>query len=286
MTMREPVVAGMFYPGEASECTREIEIYLSAVLLPEEPFELVAGIVPHAGWAYSAATAAHVMAALADEDPDTVVLFGAVHRWGIPGAAAYASGAWRTPLGALEVDAELAQAVLAATGFVRDVPAAHDEEHAIEVQLPFIKHLLPTARILPIAVPPIAEAPEIGRAVACAVQQLGRRVVALGSTDLTHYGPRYGLAPAGAGQAALDWTHENDRRVLALMTSLDAEGVLREVKAHHNACGAGAVAATIAYAQELGATEGLLLHYTTSHEVMPLGPARDLVGYGAVALAK
>jgi AmmeMemoRadiSam system protein B len=94
------------------------------------------------------------------------------------------------------------------------------------------------------------------------------------------------LAPAGVGQTALDWTHENDRRVLALMASLDAEGVLREVKAHQNACGAGAVAAALAYAQEMGATEGLLLHYTTSHEVMPLGQARDLVGYGAVALAK
>jgi hypothetical protein len=286
MTIREPVVAGMFYPGEASECTREIEIYLSAVHLPQEPLELVAGIAPHAGWAYSAETAAHVMAALADEDPETVVLFGAVHMWGIPGAGMYASGAWRTPLGDLEVDAELAQAVLVETRFVRDAPAAHAQEHAIEVQLPFIKHLLPTARILPIAVPPIAEAPEIGRAVARAVLQLGRRAVALASTDLTHYGPRYGLAPAGVGQTALDWTHENDRRVLALMASLDAEGVLREVKAHQNACGAGAVAAALAYAQEMGATEGLLLHYTTSHEVMPLGQARDLVGYGAVALAK
>jgi len=276
----------MFYPGDAGACTREIEAYLSAVQLPEELPELVAGIVPHAGWAYSAETAAHVMAALFDGEPETVVLFGAVHMWGIPGAAMYASGAWRTPLGDLEVDAELADAVLAETRFVRDAPAAHAQEHAIEVQLPFVKHLLPAARIVPIAVPPIAEAPDVGRAVARAVQQLGRRAVALGSTDLTHYGPRYGLAPAGVGQSALDWTHENDRRVLTLIESLDAEGVLREVREHHNACGAGAVAATITYAQEAGATRGLLLHYATSHEVMPLGQARDLVGYGAVALAK
>ena len=199
MTMREPVVAGMFYPGEASECTREIEIYLSAVLLPEEPFELVAGIVPHAGWVYSAATAAHVMAALADEDPETVVLFGAVHRWGIPGAAAYASGAWRTPLGALEVDAELAQAVLAATGFVRDVPAAHAEEHAIEVQLPFIKHLLPPRASCPSPCHPLPRRPRLGVRWRARCSSLAGASVALGSTDLTHYGPRYGLAPAGVG---------------------------------------------------------------------------------------
>lgn len=286
MTIREPVVAGMFYPADARACTREIDAYLAAAQLPEEPLDLVAGIVPHAGWAYSAETAAYVMAALADEDPETVVLFGAVHLWGVPGAALYGGGAWRTPLGDIEVDVELAQAILVESHFVVDEPDAHAREHAIEVQLPFLRHLLPRARIVPIAVPPIAEAPEIGCAVARAVRQVGRHVVALGSTDLTHYGPRYGHAPAGEGQAALDWTLANDRRVLALIEQLDAQGVLREAKAHQNACGAGAVAATIAYAREAGATSGLTLHYTTSHEVMPLGQARDLVGYGAVALVK
>lgn len=283
---RDPIVAGMFYPADAHECTREIEAYLRAVRMPEELLEAVAAIVPHAGWAYSAETAAHGLISLTEQEPETVVLFGAVHVWGVPGAALYDGGAWRTPLGELEVDDELAQAVLNAERLVIASPEAHSQEHAIEVQLPFIKQLLPETRILPLAMPPIAEAVQVGRAVAQAAQELGRRVVALGSTDLTHYGPRYGLTPVGVGNDALAWAHENDRRVLALMEALDADGVLREVRAHHNACGAGAVAATIGFAIELGATHGVLLHYTTSHEVMPMGRPRDFVGYGAVALVK
>jgi len=286
MNVREPVVAGMFYPGSARECTREIEACLAAVELPEESLDLVGGIVPHAGWTYSAATAAYVFAALADAEPETVVFFGAVHMWGVPDASVYAAGAWRTPLGDVVVDAELAQAIMEDTKFVHNEPAAHAQEHSIEVQLPFVRHLLPSARIVPIAMPPIAESVTVGRAVAQAVQRLGRRVAVIGSSDLTHYGPRYGMTPAGTGEAALEWAHDNDRRVLALVETLDAEGVLREVRAHHNACGAGAVAATLAYAAAAGATRGVLLDYTTSHEVMPMGEPRDLVGYGAVALVK
>ncbi|NLX37441.1 MAG: AmmeMemoRadiSam system protein B [Chloroflexi bacterium] len=286
MTVREPVVAGLFYPADPRSCTREIEAYLGAVELPDEPLDFVAGIAPHAGWTYSAETAAHTLLALAQQEPDTVVLFGAVHMWGVPGASIYAEGAWRTPLGDLPVDAELAQAVGAASALVRAVPSAHAQEHSIEVQLPFVRHLLPRASILPIAVPPIAESSDIGRAVARATQQLGRRAVALGSTDLTHYGPRYSNTPAGVGEEGLRWTHENDRRVLSRIEQLDAPGVLSEVRAHHNACGAGAVAAAIGFAVELGATRGMLLHYTTSYEVMPLDAPSDLVGYGAMALVR
>ncbi|MGI6376623.1 MAG: AmmeMemoRadiSam system protein B [Anaerolineae bacterium] len=286
MTVREPVVAGMFYPDDARRCTREIEAYLDAVQLPDQELDCVGGIVPHAGWTYSAATAAHTLLALAQQEPQTVVLFGAVHMWGVPGASVYGEGAWRTPLGDVQVDVELAQAAVTASALVRPVAAAHAQEHSIEVQLPFVQHLLPRASILPIAMPPIAESPDIGRAVARAAQQLGRRIVVVGSTDLTHYGPRYGMAPAGVGEAGLQWTHENDRRMLALVEQLDAPGVLREARAHHNACGAGAVAAAIASAVELGAQRGVLLHYTTSHEVLPLGEPSDLVGYGAVALVR
>ncbi|MEN6480089.1 MAG: AmmeMemoRadiSam system protein B [Anaerolineales bacterium] len=286
MAVREPAVAGTFYPAGARECTREIEAYLAAVELPEEPLDAVAGIVPHAGWAYSGQTAAHTLLALAQQEPETVVLFGTVHMWGVPGACVYGTGSWRTPLGDIAVDTELAQAVLAASPFVRDLPSAHAQEHSIEVQLPFIRYLLPTARIVPIAMPPIAEAPVIGRAVARAVQQLGRAAVAVGSTDLTHYGPNYGFTPVGIGEAGLEWTHENDRRVLTLIEQLDAEGVLREARAHHNACGPGAVSAAIAFALEAGATRGVLLDYITSHEVLPLGQPRDLVGYGAVVFVR
>ena len=77
----------------------------------------------------------------------------------------------------------------------------------------------------------------------------------------------------------------NDRRLLDLVTAMRAADIVPEAQAHHNACGAGAIAAAIAFAQEMGAQEGLLLHYTTSHDVLPTGRPSDLVGYGAVVFA-
>lgn len=284
MPLRSPIVAGMFYPAHEAACRREVETFLAQASCALEGCEVVAGIVPHAGWTYSGLTAAHVYASLDRQHPaDTVVLFGAVHSWRVVMPSVFAAGRWRCPLGHTAVDEELAQEVLrCGDGALADNPSAHLDEHSIEVQLPFLACVCPEARILPIAVPPMPDAGAIGTVVAQCVRALGRRAVAVGSTDLTHYGARYGLAPAGVGEGALQWIHENDARVLDLMVRLRGDDILSEVEAHHNACGAGAVAATIGYATAMGATRGQIAHYTTSHEVAPMGPASDMVGYGAV----
>jgi AmmeMemoRadiSam system protein B len=108
--------------------------------------------------------------------------------------------------------------------------------------------------------------------------------VSVGSSDLTHYGPRYGMAPVGTGQKALDWTRENDQRILDLIVQMRPQDVVEEAGSHYNACGAGAIAAAMGFAAESGATQGRILHYTTSYDVMPMGRPADMVGYGAVAL--
>ncbi|NLG50622.1 MAG: AmmeMemoRadiSam system protein B [Chloroflexi bacterium] len=283
MPVRNPVVAGRFYPAQERACREEVEKYLRQA----KPFVaeryIQGGLVPHAGWTFSAPTAGRVLAALgAQEAPETVVLFGAVHSWGVDRPSMYGSGAWRTPLGELLIDEELADKLRQTNSGLLDRPEAHAGEHSIEVQLPFIKYLFPDACILPISTPPLPSAVTLGQTVARVVQELDRRVVALGSSDLTHYGPQYGLAPAGVGEPGLEWAKQNDARVLDLATRMLPEDVLEEAHAHHNACGAGAIAATIAFAAARGATEGVLLHYTTSHEVMPMGRPTDFVGYGAV----
>ena len=284
MPLRSPIVAGMFYPAHEAACRREVEAFLAQASCALEGCEVVAGIVPHAGWTFSGLTAAHLYAPLLEQGPvDTVVLFGAVHSWRVTKPSVFGAGRWRCPLGHLSVDEELAREVLRCSdGALADDPSAHLDEHSIEVQLPFLVCVCPQAQILPIAMPPMPGAEEIGALVAECVRSLGRRAIAIGSTDLTHYGPRYGLAPAGVGASALQWIHANDARVLDLMVQMRGGDILGEVEAHHNACGAGAVAATIGYAASAGATRGHLAHYTTSHEVAPVGPASDMVGYGAV----
>lgn len=284
MPLRSPIVAGMFYPAHEAACRREVEAFLAQASCDLDGCEIVAGIVPHAGWAFSGVTAAHVYALLAKQgNVDTVVLFGAVHSWRVLAPSVFSSGRWRCPLGYTAVDEELAREVVrCSNGALADDASAHLDEHSIEVQLPFLACTTPRASILPIAMPPVPEAQDLGALVAECARSLGRRAVAIGSTDLTHYGPRYGMAPAGVGEGALRWVHTNDARVLDLMARLQGDAILHEVETHHNACGAGAVAATIGYAVTMGAARGHIVHYTTSYEVSPLGPASDMVGYGAV----
>lgn len=281
---REPVVAGMFYPVDPDRCAAEVAHLLQEARRAAPEAGFFAGLVPHAGWAYSGSVAAKTFAALAESGtPRTVVIFGAVHAWGVGRPSIYARGSWNTPLGALEVDEALAADILRqGQGKIVDNPRAHSEEHSIEVQLPFVRYLFPEAAIVPLAVPPTEDATTVGAAVARAAEPRRTEVFILGSTDLTHYGPRYGFAPRGTGPQALAWAKENDRRLLDATVHMRAGEIVAQATSDHSACGAGAIAATVAAAAALGATRGVLLEHTTSHEVRPMGSPTDFVGYAAV----
>ncbi|MGQ9651581.1 MAG: AmmeMemoRadiSam system protein B [Phycisphaerae bacterium] len=258
MPIREPA-AGQFYPASRKQCEQEIAALLAGVGEEAEFTGLaVGGIVPHAGWVFSGAVGVEVLALLARQTAvETFVVFGAMHRYGGRAAGAvFASGAWETPLGRIVVDKELADAVLAGSELLADDAGAHELEHAIEVQVPFIQHLAPSARILPIIVPPSASAPRVGAVVAEQGKALGRRAVFVGSTDLTHYGPRYRFTPMGDGPEAFRWAKEvNDRRLLELVEALKSDQIVPEAIEHHNACGSGAVAAAMEASKVMGPTE-------------------------------
>jgi hypothetical protein len=224
-------------------------------------------IVPHAGWVYSGSTAALGLAGIGGAKPEAVVFFGAVHGPDVNAASLYARGTWHTPLGGLEIDEDLADRFATAPLVTKD-SQAHRYEHSIEVQLPILKRLLPEVEIVPISVRPGPEAVEIGRSCAQHVLASGRRVAFVGSTDLTHYGPAFGFEPHGRGQEGIRWAKQvNDRRLVGLIQAMDAEGVVPEAEMNHNACGAGAVAATIAAMRELGAVGYAELRHTCSAEV-------------------
>jgi AmmeMemoRadiSam system protein B len=167
MMVREPVVAGRFYPATRRECLEHI-----SALLPKAPFEggparPVAGIVPHAGWFFSGATALAVLGAIcAKRVPRTFVIFGAVHTGGVRQSAVFSSGGWQTPMGLAEIDERLAGEILArGAGLLADDPQAHEDEHGIEVQVPLVQHFAPEAKIVPIAVLPDEKAAAVGRLV-------------------------------------------------------------------------------------------------------------------------
>jgi AmmeMemoRadiSam system protein B len=292
LPIRRPAVAGVFYPDDPERCRFEVDHYLktalSSAVETSAQTKVLGGLAPHAGWSYSGAVAARSLGLVADADVQTVIVFGAVHRLRGRGAAVYSSGSWITPVGEIRIDEEFARDVLKASPhFVEDLEA-HGPEHSIEVEVPFLQAAAPSATLLPIMMPPIAEAAQLGRIVAQCAQALGRRVLFFASSDLTHYGPRFEFVPAGIGDAGIRWAKDvNDRRLLDRVVALDAEGIVPEAREHQNACGPGAIAATIAACQELGATRGFILEHTSSSEVLARGGETmvDAVGYASAVFA-
>jgi predicted class III extradiol MEMO1 family dioxygenase len=305
MQIRQPVVAGQFYPQDRETCLAEIHECLPAEVPGEGlPEPLVGGLVPHAGWTFSGALAALVFAAVKRQrgTVGTFVICGAAHGYFGSQPAVDGSDAWETPLGRTNIDGSVRQ-VLLDRGVVIADSSAHRHEHSIEVQVPFIQHLFPDARIVPIIVPASESALALGNALADVSRahsalEAGKSShppsairspespVFIGSTDLTHYGPRYGFTPMGVGAEALHWACEvNDRQFLDLALSLEPQHLLANALENGNSCGPGAAAAVIMAAQQLGAKKGLLLAHTNSNEIMlrELGTSsRDSVGYAAI----
>jgi AmmeMemoRadiSam system protein B len=289
MQKRKPIVAGQFYPGGQKECIEEVKACLDEALINQPlPETIVAGLVPHAGWTFSGTTAAIVFAAVKQRhtNVDTFVIFGAAHGYYGRSPAVYDKGSWVTPLGEIAIDEEFAAAVIESGTAVSDIDA-HDSEHSMEVQAPFVQHLFPGARILPILTPPNEQSIKLGEIVASIISSdQERKIVCLGSTDLTHYGPRYGFSPMGAGKKGLQWAMEvNDKQFIDFALKLEPQKMLDTAAENYNACGPGAAAAAVTAARSLGKTKGVLLAHTNSNEVMlkKMGcGSAESVGYAAI----
>ena len=288
METRKPIVAGQFYPLQHESCVDEINAFCDQIVPFESlPQTIAAAIVPHAGWAFSGSLAAMAFSAIKQQHDKvhTFVIFGAAHSYFGRSPAMYPSGSWTTPIGESVIDEELARQLLNQGVAVSDAHA-HAAEHSIEVQVPFVQHLFAGAKIVPIIVPPGEQAVSLGKAVAEIVSQTEKKIVCIGSTDLTHYGPRYGFTPMGTGAEALQWaTVVNDKQFIDLAVKLQAEQMLTNAAENCNACGPGAAAAAVEAAKKLGKTKGMLLAHTNSNKVMAerKGPtSSDCVGYAAI----
>jgi len=291
MMIREPIVAGQFYDAKPERCRAAVERLLADYQPVSSPTGCwYGGLVPHAGWMCSGAVAAHVLTTLATtRTPSTIVLFGGVHRYIGRVAAMFSHGRWTTPLGPIEIDNRLAERIGGHTNLIADDPYAHEEEHSIEVQLPLIKHLFPEAKIVPIMVPVMPAAHEVGEAVVRTLSSYEYDALIVGTTDLTHYGPRYGFTSEGVGAKANAWAKQvNDKRFVDLVRQLKHDKLVAEASQYRNACSSGAAAATVGAVRALGATEGILLEQTSSSEVLGASGHEDMsdsVGYAGIVFA-
>jgi AmmeMemoRadiSam system protein B len=293
----------MFYPAGAMPCREAARSLMDRARLAQRPQpgadrsagrRWVGAVVPHAGWVCSGAIAAQAIAELAASNaapPEVVVVFGAIHTpVDIDFAALDAHDAWQTPGAETELAVDLSRGLVASSdsGLFAVEPRLHRNEHAVEVEVPLIREAWPNATLLPIEVPAIDDAVEMGRRTARLIASAGARAVYLASSDLTHYGPAYRFAPAGVGLQGLAWARDNDRRLLDRVMTLAAEDVVPEARTHANACGPGAIAAMLAACREAGAaSEARLLRHANSYETLAAvapQPPTDAVGYAAVVV--
>jgi hypothetical protein len=288
MKVRKASFAGSWYPATAVECEREIRHFLKDPGISEIPdADYIGGIVPHAGWYFSGHLACRVIAAMSGGDsrekPDVVAVFG-MHLH--PGSAPriMTDGAWETPFGNIDIAADLAGRLARKFSFAAETPDHFSPDNTIELQLPFIKYFFKTSRLIPIGAPPSAVSLDIARTLAETAREENISIKMVGSTDLTHYGPNYGFAPAGSGSRAADWTrNQNDRNAIDRMLAMDPQGVINEALSGQNACCAGAAAAAIAGTQALGASRGQLVGYSSSYDKHP---SDSFVGYAGLLFRK
>lgn len=285
MMIREPAVAGTFYPATPDECGRALdECFAERGVEQAVDDPIIGGLVPHAGWVCSGMIAARVFSAIAAQrTPEVVVIFGAAHRSIGAEGAVFPGGKWNTPLGSMTVDERLGERVMGHTNLIADDPYAHEAEHSIEVQVPLIQRLWPEAKLLPITVPPTDRSVEVGDAVGRTLTSYNYNAIVIASSDLTHYGSRYGFTPQGRGDDGLDWAKNvNDRRLIDRMLALDAGGIVPETREHRNACGGGAIAAAMTAAKTMGAQRGVLLEHATSRETLGMSGDGNAVGYAGI----
>jgi MEMO1 family protein len=281
MTATRKAVARNFYPGD---CAAEINGFLSGFKPPEAlPERLIGGVVPHAGWSYSGATAARTLYTLSRHiEPESCIVFGADHT-GLHRPGIYPKGAWATPLGELRIDEVLSDAILdQLPELVTADPNDHQYEHSIEVISPMLKQFWPALPFVPIIVPAVHSSVILGKSLGELVLKLYRPTLFLASSDLTHYGMLYDFDPLGEGADALQWMKHNDRRMIERLLNLDENSIVNEARSNRNACGSGALAALLAALSIAGVKKGYLIEYTTSFDSEPGEVFSTGVGYAGI----
>ncbi len=271
--IREPAVAGMFYPDRPETLNRDVKTYLANAQREKISGEVVALISPHAGYMYSGQVAAYAYKLIEGKSYDAVVIVAPSHHSLFKGASIYDRGGFRTPLGVIPVDAELSRKMMEQWKGIQFLPEAHSQEHSLEVQLPFLQVVSKPFKLVPIVMEPYwrwESCQSLARAIADAVR--GRNVLLIASTDLSHF-------------HSYEKAVELDRVVLNDIEKLDPEALDRDLKNDRTeACGGGPVVTVMLAAKALGANQGKVLKYLNSGDVV--GDRSRVVGYGAAVFYK
>lgn len=264
--IRQPAVAGTFYPDDADALKREVATYVQAS--GESPTDRVVGVVsPHAGIRYSGATAGHAFARCQRVSPARVVLLGCSHHVRLRRVSVWPHGAFESPMARFPIDHAFADALIAEFG--NESVEAHIPEHSLELQLPFLAETVGPVPIVPVLIggPAAGWHRELG---AWLGSHLGQHDLVVCSTDLSHF-----LTEAEANVI--------DQRSLQAVVAHDIDAFDEGIATNRlSMCGAPAVTTAMACAETRGAERWQLLDYRTSAAAS--GDASRVVGYGALSM--
>jgi hypothetical protein len=265
-TRRAAAVAGSWYPGHPGTLLSAIDQYFGRVR-ETVTGEITALVAPHAGLVYSGPVAAHAYRQLEGRAYDVVVMVGPSHHVGFEGVAIVARGVFETPLGDIEVSAADADAIIASAPVVCELPAAHQREHSLEMQLPFLRRVLPGVPIVPLLMGHQSRATMTSLADGLAAALKSRRALLIASSDLSHY--------HDSRRAAM-----LDRVIVEAVDRFDPEAVERALaRDPGHACGGGPIVSVMRAARALGAADARVLCYADSGAVS--GDTTAVVGYCA-----
>jgi len=274
--IRQSVIAGAWYPGQPDALRRTLQSYLANAKKVELEGELKALISPHAGYAYSGPTAAYAYKQLEDGPVfDIVTILSPLHQAYLGRFAVTRAAYYETPLGLVEVDAELVEALGKEVTLNR---VGYDGEHSLEIQLPFLQYVLGSFTLLPVMMGEslssaggMAACRELSAALAKVLR--GKKALIVASTDLSHL-------------YDYDEVVRHDKVMVELVERFDIEGLAQAlIEGRCHACGGAPVVTALLTAQALGANRAKVLHYTNSGDVTGnRRPGNYTVGYMAAAV--
>jgi AmmeMemoRadiSam system protein B/AmmeMemoRadiSam system protein A len=266
--IREPALAGSWYPRDPETLSRDLKRYLENAREEKVEGQIVALVSPHAGYTYSGHVAAQAYKLVEGMSFDSVIVVGPSHRYPFRGASLWAQGGFRTPLGVVPVDAELSKKMMDKWKEIRFIPQAHHQENSLELQIPFLQTVLKSFKLVPIAMEPDWSW-ETCQSLASAIAETvkGKKVLLVASTDLSHF-------------HTYETAVELDRIVLNHIERFDVEGLNRDLMSNRaEACGGGPVVTIMLAAKALGANKSQVLKYLNSGDVT--GDRSRVVGYAA-----
>lgn len=265
--VRLPAVSGRFYPSDAEQLVHQVASLCSSPA--DAPrHRAIACMVPHAGYYFSGQVAGAVYARL--ELPRRFLLLGPRHFPRGKPQAILSQGMWQTPLGRAEIDGELAAELKLAHPSLAEDDVAHRDEHALEVQMPFLQCLASEFQFVPIVLGTInyGELEALGRAIATVLARQTDPVLIVASSDMNHY-------------ESDEITRRKDHQALTDVLALDPRHLYDTVRRESiTMCGFGAAVCMLTAARLLGATRATLVNYATSGDAN--GEWDQVVGYAGI----